>query len=334
MGRSLPRKPRGFTLIEVLIVLVILIVLIALLLPAVQRVREAASRVQCANHLKQIGVAFTLHHDHRRLLPDGGHNHLTARGLSNGAPLATPRQPWGWAYQILPYLEQTNAWTLPNDLDAAGFVLRLYYCPSRRDPIALYSPRGTGLGPGLRGHIDYAGNGGIGRGLLPGQTTPGNLVYPHIPPDATRSYPHETGAVVPPFPAPLGIKDIKDGSSHVILVGERNYNLAHLNVTDGLADENDGYVDGYDWDVIRWAYNLPAPNPPCVQRDGVPAPDRWVANAFIQCNYGDRRFGSSHLAGCQFVFADGAVKTLSWDVPLLTFQRLCHRSDGQPSGAY
>src|SRR2546422_7413383 len=91
----------GFTLIELLVVVAIIAVLVGLLLPAVQRVREAANRLKCANNLKQIGLACHAYHDGQGSFPPG-----YAAFPNRDLMVTTPG--WGWAAYLLPYIEQTN----------------------------------------------------------------------------------------------------------------------------------------------------------------------------------------------------------------------------------
>jgi hypothetical protein len=152
----------------------------------------------------------------------------------------------------------------------------------------------NGLPPNtLRGAIDYAGNGGTG---------------PFIFPDG-NPWPDQNGVVVPRTNGPMTSTQITDGTANTLLAGERNVNVAHLNQS-WQWDENDGYIDGYDWDVIRWGYE-------------VPAPDRE------DDSYYDRRFGSSHPGCWQAVFADGSVHVFRYGINLTLFRRLCMRNDGQ-----
>src|SRR6516225_11309071 len=94
-------KSPAFTLIELLVVIAIIGILMALLVPAVQKVREIAARIQCANNLKQIGLACHSYHDVNKVLPPG----YTATAAY---PATSPG--WGWAAYILPYIEQDNVY--------------------------------------------------------------------------------------------------------------------------------------------------------------------------------------------------------------------------------
>jgi prepilin-type N-terminal cleavage/methylation domain-containing protein len=291
-----PSQRTAFTLIELLVVIAIIAVLVALLLPAVQMAREAASRIQCANNLKQIGLAFQSHHQTYGYFPDAGYGWWTPRSNdSTGQPLHAPNQNWGWAYQILPYIEQNNAYQAA-PMTAAGTVIAIYFCPSRRSPVALAGIQ-NGLPDGcLRGAIDYAGCGGFG------------------PYDFESGLPNN--GILVASPGALGIRngsisirDVSDGVSNTLLVGERNYNRNYRNQS-WPWDENDGYIDGYDWDVIRWGNQPPIPD----RRDN---------------SYYSYQFGSSHPGACQFVFGDGSVHVIHYGINSTLFQALCGRKDGQ-----
>jgi prepilin-type N-terminal cleavage/methylation domain-containing protein/prepilin-type processing-associated H-X9-DG protein len=130
----------AFTLIELLVVIAIIGVLLGLLLPAVQKVREAANRVRCQNNLKQLGLAFHNYHGAFEKLPPG----YTATGAYvDGATDTTPG--WAWGAYMLPYLEQTNLYNQFNlsqpvqSNPAAGTVVTLFLCPSDLVPPGPFS---------------------------------------------------------------------------------------------------------------------------------------------------------------------------------------------------
>ncbi len=89
-------------------VIAIIAVLIGLRLPAVQKVRAAANRLKCTNHLKQIDLAFHNHHDVPGYFPDRGEHWDPALFSRSPGPAVAPNQNWGWGYQLLPYIEQDN----------------------------------------------------------------------------------------------------------------------------------------------------------------------------------------------------------------------------------
>jgi prepilin-type N-terminal cleavage/methylation domain-containing protein len=318
----------GFTVTELLVVIAIIGIMMALLLPAVQMVRESGRKTSCANNLRQIGIAFKNHAVTHQNYPSAGLDTLSLRTVATGTginainasgPLPYNQQHWGWAYQILPYMDQEKAYNmfhpdpavLTDDEAVAAIITPNYFCPSRRRPQARPGEE-CGLASGtMRGALDYAGDGGSGGGV----TNPNGPRYPSNP----QAWIGQNGTVIP-----IGYRNassavvlstvrvgpgVKDGDQYTILVGERNFNRQRM-ADPSQDDENNGYIAGYSWDTIRWGYD-------------VPAVDR------TDMSTSDTRFGSSHSSIAQFVFCDGAVRQITYNVDLLVFQGACAREDGR-----
>lgn len=224
------KQRQAFTLVELLVVIAIIGILVALLLPAVQAAREAARRMQCSNQVKQLGLAFHLHHGQFREFPTGGWDWDTAPAYQGGSPLTGSRQRAGWGFQILPMIEATNTWQAGAEV-AIGQANPVFFCPSRRGQQTVtmadaYVPPVTG-GTLKHALCDYAASNRDGTGVI-------------IRFAARR------------------MAEITDGTSQTMLLGEKRMNLRGLGTAQ--TDDNEGYTAGWNSDTLRSTDKKPLPD--------------------------------------------------------------------------
>jgi prepilin-type N-terminal cleavage/methylation domain-containing protein len=317
-----PRRQSGFTLIELLVVIAIIAILIGLLMPAVQKVREAAARAQCQNNLKQIGLALHNYHDANKKFPPGG--------ITNGDCCSTEGGP-NWAILILPYIEQGNLFKLYDQTNtvesASNAALRTafvptYTCPSDPNGNLLMVPAS---GPGANAGASYAtgsyrGIAGTTDGTAWWDDATGNpqFVNPlitlgyrgvlHAGIDYKRPSKFGRAGINSPYGSPERIATILDGTSNTLVVGEYTTSTTVTRTT-------------------FWAYEYTsyAMSEVCI----LPPQSRQMLNDFDACvnalppgftngsNPCKRGLASFHTGVVNFVLADGSVRAIGTNVDMV-----------------
>ncbi|MFO0879191.1 MAG: DUF1559 domain-containing protein [Gemmataceae bacterium] len=290
---------QGYTLIELLVVIAIIAVLIGLLLPAVQKVREAAARMQCANNLRQIGLALHGYHDAHLRLPPGYVSGVNSAGDDTGPG-------WGWAAHLLPHLEQTNLAAqidltqpieAPLHAQARTTRLRVFLCPSDELPLTFTAAKRDTTGNVLQGLADlaaasYPGMYGVGEPGVDGD----GLFYRN---------------------SAIRFADVSDGTHCTIAVGERRYLYGETTWVGAVLGANMVAPPG-----------SPMPLQVLNSSNNVLGHSRetWEGpTSPTEPNH----FSSRHVGGIHFLFADGHVQFITAAVSYETYKALSTRAGGE-----
>jgi len=322
------RRSFGFTLIELLVVIAIIAILIGLLLPAVQKVREAAARAKCENNLKQLGLAFHAYHD--------VHNALPPDRIAPGGFVT-------WAVLILPYIEEQSVYSLWNQNiqyiaqanNSSGLTnpavsgdptpnnIKIYFCPSRRDGSVGFSsgePNATPDRPG--GLCDYA----TCSGTLDNDTDPNMSISDGMVIIARWTFIDSSSTVVARWSSQTRLTDCVDGTSNTLMIGEKYVRP----MSQWGRNEDRSVFDGSN--AVNYRRRAGIASATGLKHPIVADPTDNTPNSAPIVNNIDHPnecFGGPHPNVCLFAFGDASVHPIKSTVDLTTLTYLASRNDGQ-----
>ncbi len=292
------RRP-AFTLVELLVVIAIIAVLIGLLLPAVQKVREAAARTQCTNNLHQIALALHNYAGDMGWFPSG------YIGVAGPDPNDTA-PGWGWGALLLPYLEQNNLFRQinlgvpvgdPSNQAICTTVLKSFVCPSDRST-GVFTVYGQDNAPLAQAATNsYAANSGVGADL-DAELDQANGMF-------SRN-------------SRIRFTDVTDGTSNTIAIGERGAFFAQT-----------PWAGAVDRGTVRLTPGAPTNNPEVVEESPVQVLVHVSVHAINDLNADPEDFFTPHTGVAMFAFADGSVQPVQTTIALNVLQALATRNGGE-----
>jgi prepilin-type N-terminal cleavage/methylation domain-containing protein len=340
MSRSSPGPRRGFTLIELLVVIAIIAILIGLLLPAVQKVRDAAARSKCSNNLKQLGLGIHTMHDAVGFLVP-----TTICEIQNTPSITDVTDGFAsWAVLLLPYIEQGSLyqiWDLKKqcslqDKRAYQTPVPTYLCPGR--PLGTLTSTGTNgdtFSQGGAAFVDYLPNFGTINGVNNVKKNDGPII------EAMQTV---SGVTVASWKGRLTLMDVADGTSNTLLFGEKHIRPSSMpngfrtginedrspfggqnNSTRRCAGIKRGGTNSLEDNGSTFPPGFPLPNPVPggVQQRPLQPPDS-------EANLANTCFGGPHSGVCMFALCDGSVRAIKTSIDIYTLTYLATRNGGEP----